>query len=246
MENLIHMTAAYSNAVLLIVMTNVSDFAKKLELPIPTPITTNHVQKFTPLPVKHSIGGALFLTNGDRFFQHGNGYINGFYSAQNYYTEQEFDEASVSKYYGRMNMTTNEVIEFARDALRKLGYDPKKLSADGPPTSFSFAGVINGHMFPFCDMEWEGPDKENWKNKIRISINAEKKQVVGLSIISPSAWRPSPKLNIEPELESEYQKRMKGKMFLRTNAPELNSRPDPSAKKSQVITNQTRRSAEPR
>ena len=48
-EKLLHMTLAYSNAVLMVVMTNVSDFAKRLDLPISQPVTTAQVQKFVPL-----------------------------------------------------------------------------------------------------------------------------------------------------------------------------------------------------
>ena len=47
---LIHMTAAYSNAVLVAILPHVSDFAKKLDLPIPQPITATQVLKSRPSP----------------------------------------------------------------------------------------------------------------------------------------------------------------------------------------------------
>ena len=81
-DKLIHMTISYSNAVLMLVMTNVSDFAKRLDLPIPQPITAAQVQKFFPDPIKDSVSGTLTLTNGDRFF-FGGGHISAFYAYQN-------------------------------------------------------------------------------------------------------------------------------------------------------------------
>ena len=38
---LIHITSAYSNAVLVAIMPHVNDFAKKMDLPIPLPITVS-------------------------------------------------------------------------------------------------------------------------------------------------------------------------------------------------------------
>ena len=43
-QEIIRITADYSNAVLVAVLPYVSDFAQKLDLPVPHPITTAHVQ----------------------------------------------------------------------------------------------------------------------------------------------------------------------------------------------------------
>jgi hypothetical protein len=61
-----------------------------------------------------------------------------------------------------------------------------------------------------------------------VSDFAKKSQLV---IISKKIDRPSPKVDVEPELESDYQKPMKPathKMFIRTNAPPRLIRPKPS------------------
>lgn len=214
------MTIAYSNAVLLVVLTNVSDFAKRLDLPIPQPITLSQVQTFKPHPFNNYIGGVLTLTNGDRFFQDGHGYIDLYYGYENYLMmpddmDWEKREEWIARFYGPVNMTTNEMIEFGRDALRKLGFDPKRLNADRPPETFSGPYSYKGKTVPFCNIDWQ--DESN--NFINININAEKKQIVRLSLISTNCWRPDPKLSVEPELESDYRKRMQGRIFVNTNAP---------------------------
>jgi hypothetical protein len=42
----IRVTAEYSNAVLLATLPYVTDFSQKLDLPLPAPVTTNHVRSF--------------------------------------------------------------------------------------------------------------------------------------------------------------------------------------------------------
>ena len=57
-------TAGYSNAVLIAILPYVSDFAKKMELPIPLPLTMAQVQQFGCDPHIGEVGGAVTLTNG--------------------------------------------------------------------------------------------------------------------------------------------------------------------------------------
>ncbi len=222
-DKLIHMTVTYSNAVLMLVLTNVSDFARKLDLPIPQPVTVSQVQKFFPYPIKDYVAGVLTLTNGDRFCFDG-GHINNFqaYKDANFtphefeYGEQEKLDPWLASMYGPVNMTTNEMIEFARGALHKLGYDPKALHTDVPPTLFDGPYKVRGNNVPFCLVEWRDDETGNY---ITIDINAEKKQIARLSLSGGYFQRPNPKLNIEPELERDYRKRTQGTMFIRTNAP---------------------------
>lgn len=217
MEQMIHVTVAYSNAVLLAVLTHVSDFAKKVELPIPQPITISQVRSFKCHPYTNMVGGVLTLTNGDRFWENGYGYVSVFYGYSNCYFPPDNwrlpeEGYKFTNFWGKMTMTTNEVIEFARNTLRKLGYNPKDMHADGPPTRFDGPYQILDRTIPYCEVEWRNEDK------ICISINAEKKQIVRLSLISTNAWREPPKIDVTPELESNYRKRTNGQMRTSTNA----------------------------
>ncbi|EEF57893.1 hypothetical protein Cflav_PD0843 [Pedosphaera parvula Ellin514] len=75
MLELIHITAAYSNAVLVAILPHVSDFAKKLDLPIPQPIAANQVIWFKQVPFKGQIDGALVLSNNCWFHFSSHGYV---------------------------------------------------------------------------------------------------------------------------------------------------------------------------
>jgi hypothetical protein len=226
LQQMIHVTPAFSNAVLMVVLTNVADFAKRLELPIPQPVNASQVAKFIVAPTTNFIGGTLTLTNGD-LFGFGNGYVDYYLAYSNYYNlppdwQYPRDRFKTLAFLGRMNMTTNEVVEFARSALRKLGYDPKVLHADGPPTRFDGPGFYEatGELFPYCTVEWQKPAEERgpfYTTEIR--INAEQKRIVGVAIISRNANRPNALITVPVEREVDYRKRIEGKMFLRTNAP---------------------------
>jgi hypothetical protein len=237
MTNLVHMTAAYSNAVLVAILPYVSEFGKKLHLDIPEPLTPSQVTWFHPPPLKDSIAAGLVLSNHYWFgFDHGA--VIAFRSAEDPFCDQD-PPGNLPKYgFGKDNMTTNEAIEMARIALRNLGYKPEELHADGPPTDlrgpFDFP---DGHHVPHCRVEWE----KDWGTNpptgdlpggsaLHIDINLDKKIVTGLSIVSARTRRPSPKVDVVPELESDYRKRMKpsmGKMITRTNAPPRFIRPKP-------------------
>ncbi|MBP7827828.1 MAG: hypothetical protein BWX84_02749 [Verrucomicrobia bacterium ADurb.Bin118] len=226
MMELVHMTATYSNAMLVAILPHISDFAKKLDLPIPQPITAAQVQEFRPSPVKDFIGGGVMLTNG-YWFAFNNGYVNSFRSPDNVFCDQD-PAAHWPKYaYGKDNMTTNDAIALARESLNKLGYSPELLGCDAPPKSVTGPHDTNdGHHVPHCQIRWERypapktAEEQAGNDVVTVEINMEEKTVAGLSAISKKLWKSPPKLSVEPELESDYKNRNKlGSMFIRTNAP---------------------------
>jgi hypothetical protein len=153
------------------------------------------------------------------------GYVNYFRSPSNYFFipddwEPE-DYIKATNYWGQMNMTTNEVGEFARNALRKLGYDPARLNAERPPTAFEGPFEFKGHTVPHCCVEWETSKKDPTygRQDVRIVVNAETKRILEFSLHCTNAWRTPPKIDVEPELESDFRKRTQGSMFVRSNAP---------------------------
>ena len=68
----LEITSEYAQALLLAILPYVSDFAQRVGLDIPLPITTNHVARFIPSRDPENVGGSLTLTNGFVFaYQHG-------------------------------------------------------------------------------------------------------------------------------------------------------------------------------
>jgi hypothetical protein len=231
MLQLIHMTAIYSNAMLVAILPHISDCAKQLDLPIPQPITANQVVHFGASPYKDIIAGGVWLTNGC-WFVFEKGYVGGFRSQDDWFTMADENWDHLERYVGKDNMTTNEAIELARNSFRKLGYKPEDFHVDVSPTAFqeSHDNKQLGHI-PYCKVEWNSPEATSQEEfdqsyKIRFDIDMQSKQVVGMTLTSKRFFKPDPKVDIVPELESDYRNRMQNNIL--TNAPaHINTGPPP-------------------
>jgi hypothetical protein len=195
-----------------------------LDLPIAQPITLNQVARFNPSPLQGFPGGGLWLTNRYKFI-FGNGYVWNFEKLDGNPWLSQDPATDWPRYIGKGNMTTNEAIELARTTLRKLGYDPKELHADGPPFSVEGPYDIREGHFPYCQITWlkeaQTIEEKSEASSLTFQFNASDKTLLGLSIISRKAWKPDPKIDVVPELESDYKKRAQGTMVINTNAPQV-------------------------
>ncbi len=226
MMEIVHITAQYSNAVLVAILPYVTDFAAKLDLPIQRPVTTDAVQWSQPSPWKDYIAGSIILTNRYWFAIDRRGYVYGFRAPTNWFFEQEFTDESIVQYFGQDRMTTNEVIKMSRNVLAKLGYKPEIVHSDEPPELDGPYDTAKGHI-PYCKLKWVWPKPERMNSDLNLAeivINMDAKTVAGFSLsLSPTNQlsMTRPKVDMVPELEADYQKRMKasGKMFINTNAP---------------------------
>jgi hypothetical protein len=218
---LIHITSAYSNAVLVAILPHVNDFAKKLDLPIPLPITTSQVLRFNVGRMQDFVGGGLWLTNHYQFV-FDDGYVDSFTRLEGNPFLSEDPAKDWPHYIGKENINTNEAIELARGALRKLGYDPKMLHADVAPYSVEGSYDLREGHFPYCQIKWtsqaETPEEMKESSSIKFQINMVDKSIMGMSIFSKKIQLPNPKIDIQPELESDYRNRIQS----HTNVPVLN------------------------
>jgi len=219
---LIHITATWSNAVLVALLPHFSDCSKQLNLPIPTPITMSQVAEFHP-PVEAGVfESALWLTNG-YIFHYLNGAVTGFNDLHNdWYIQQDID--GLERFSGKDNMTTNEAIELARNSFVKLGYKLSDFQMDGPPTDFEKPAdtQVLGHI-PFCKVTWQDLTTHTNYHYLEFHVNMNQKRLLGMALVSQKLWQPLPKVDATPELEADYRKTHKkfpqGKMYSRTNAP---------------------------
>jgi hypothetical protein len=229
MLELIHMTAQYSNAVLVAVLPYVSDFAAKLDLPIGRPVKAKQVIWSRPSPYKDYVEAGLILSNRYWFAVGQRGFVDGFRAPTNWFFEQEFTDDSIRRYLGADHMTTNEVISMARQVLIKLGYSQELTHSYETPTLEGPYDLhrreIAGHV-PYCRVIWKWPETENLVhlNQIQVEINMDARALAGLhlSFSATNHLETVPiRVDAVPELEADYQKRVRasGKMFVNTNAP---------------------------
>ncbi len=216
------MTAAYSNAVLVAILPYVSDFTEKLNLPVARPITTNQVTWSHPSRYQGEIEAGLILANHDFFLVDPRGFVSVFRAPLNFFTEQDYTDGT--KYLGADHMTTNDAVQLVRDALRKLGYKPELTHADQTPTVKGPYNPKRGEHIPYCRVTWTWADDVNMssQNRINIDVNLDTKTLAGMELLFSRTNHldtTRPQVSIVPELESDYKKRMSGKMFINSNAP---------------------------
>lgn len=190
---LLQITAEYSNAVLVAILPYFSEVAQKLGLPVPTPITATQVFKFNCNSEKGQFGGFLILQNDFRFWFR-NGHVTGFESPRSYAVLQ--DPALIPEFYGQPRMNRAEALAFARDSLRKLGYDLKTLYADLEPEVVAEPERIGTNVVPYYRFEWDNPLRES--TAVDIEINAATKTVERLMMFNDSLWRAPPKISVAP------------------------------------------------
>ena len=223
MEQLVHMTATYSNALLVAILPHISDFAKKADLAITQPVVSEHVARFVPNPYKRHVAGGIWLTNG-YWFAFTERYVDSFRSPANWFFEQE-PAGHFKNYIGQTRLTTNEIVAFARESLLKLGYPPELTRADTTPALEGPWDLKDGGHIPQCRVIWEPVKDEDSADYsiVKVEINTQDKLLVGMYLWFTRTNRmrlgASVKVDMEPELESEFCQRTKAKMFVRTNAP---------------------------
>jgi hypothetical protein len=221
----IHITPEYSNAVLKVLLPRFTDFARRMALDIPLPLTTGHVRKFQANPTAGVVDGALWLTNGYHMV-FGFGVVDSFRTPRDYILIQ--DLGSISEYYGTLRMTKEEAVTLAMKTIADLGYKLSDVARDWPMKVWG-PGKQGTNVIPFYEVRWEEPE-EGWFTSV--DIDGEHRRVVGLTLDVRKIRGPDPRVDVQPELESDYRNRIRqanSNMFIRTNAPPRFIRPKMSA-----------------
>jgi hypothetical protein len=203
MWELVQVTAQYSNAVLLAVLPYVSDFSKKLDLPVPTPIQTNQVLQFKCDPRLGQTGGAVILTNGS-IFTFLEGRVCLYRSPQSYYSLQEPED--IPHFYGTVKVKEKTALQTARDAIKKLGYKASVFNLDSEPL-VTRPLKIGKHFVPRYRFIWTNPNLPIPKDPnepipalLDMEVNASNGKIEMLAMMTPESRRLSPKVDVTPPL----------------------------------------------
>lgn len=189
----IQVTLEYSNAVLVAILPHVTDFADRLDLSIPLPVTTNHVRNFEPDDDPTGVGGWLILTNGYNFW-FGHGHVKAFQTSRSIYP---LSHAPSSDMYGEVNLNQAEAIALARSTIRKLGYSEEMLYADLEP-KVKIPKPSGKFTIPHYLVEWDAPNRDI--TCVRIEVNACRKTIEKVFFLNKNLWRAPPELAVKPEI----------------------------------------------
>src|SRR6266511_55810 len=192
----IQVTAQYSNAVLVAILPFISEFLKKAELPVPTPITQEHISEFRCWPVKGDVGGVVVLTNGLWIWYH-YGYVKGFRTPRSYYNRQ--DPEDIPRFYGAMNLNKDEALQLARYYIQKLGYSLKETFADQEP-EIDLPPQIGTNIVPHYRFQWKDPVFGG--TAVKVEVDAGTKTIQEMQFSSPFFRRASPRIPVEPKFRN--------------------------------------------
>ncbi len=196
---IIQVTAAYSNAVLVAIMPHVSDFAKKLDLPIPQPVIESQVENFRCSSRSDHVGGRVVLTNGCQFvFDYGG--IRAYESPHSYYALQ--DPNLIPRFYGPVKLSEAEAVQIAHQAIKKLGYSDEILSADMPP-QVTTPPYTKSNYVPRYRIRWVDPTRgsggpAHLPPSIEFEVNATTGEIEMLNISNPNTWKSTPQIGVHP------------------------------------------------
>ncbi len=206
-------TAEFSNAVLVAMLPYVSDVARKLEIPLPQPITQRHVVSCGVLPYVYRNGdwaGCGIRLRGDWIFGFHWGYLDSFQTPHSYFSLQNPDE--IPKFVGPVRMTKDEALQMARATLQNLGISLESVFAEQEPRVTMPPRTHTG-IVPRYRIKWLNPrigsDAQAGEASVDIEINADAKRVESLSIaFNPHLRRPWPKIDVVPVCRREESSRV--------------------------------------
>lgn len=196
-SNLVQVTPEYSNAVMSVVLPCFSDAAKKLNLPVPQPITYADIKSVFFQPYRNrtlrSSDVSVLLKNG-WVFDHFMGYLHRIENLRSYAALQDPDE--IPRYYGEVKMTQTEAVQMARDTLIKLGIPLEDVFAEQEPRVTPPPRVDVTNIVPHYRIEWITPRAGDARS-VDIHINANTKQIERIYISNKNLGNPL-KINVVP------------------------------------------------
>ena len=193
MFEFIQVTAQYSNAVLVAILPQLTEFSQKLDLPIQVPITLEQVERFNCDPHRGQVGGWLRLTNGFEFW-YAKGYVTGFELPGCWYGPHQWGE-DLEQFYGSVKMSAKEAVQLGRDSLQKLGYSETALYANGTP-KITKPPIVRSKVVPCYRVEWIKPDGGI---SLDMEIDAEHKQLKSMKMSNNNLARDPPPVSVEPQ-----------------------------------------------
>jgi len=200
----IHITPEYSEAVLTAILPKATETASLLELPITLPVTKEQVHNFR-VDDRGYVCGRFTLKDGWFFAVDRMGYVTSVISPDVFWGDRN---SPMDHYYGKNQMTNEEIVQFARDVLKKLGYDKICHTERSPKVQGPLqpAGAIEKEV-PRAQVEWHSQKGEPHYT-VTLDINTETKQLDALRVYTDGSHSTPLEIDMIPETEEAYQARI--------------------------------------
>lgn len=191
-------SAAYSDACLSVLLPQISDYARRLQLPISLPISAQACSNIDCSLENGQPNLQIILNNGYRFnYRHG--YVVDFYAGDNYFTGDLYGQPVVDKsdLYQSQPVSKNELIEIARQGVRRLGYSEQELHMAGPPDMVTVPDDTKTSYFTRYEIAWDFLTLPSGIEgyRVQIEVDAKTKSVKSVFLDNTNLWREPPKID---------------------------------------------------
>ena len=209
---------AYSNAFLNAILPQCSAYIETTGFRTRVPITVNDVDmsRYVCGFADNDPVAFLDLKTGERFvYRHGQ--VIAFYSSDVMQLPGREDppfpqyEKFQAKFFGPINMSTNEAVTLVRQTIKKLGYAEKALHIDQPPLYIGGPARYGTNTIARYFLNW----KESRDGAFRVvaEVDASTRRLKSLYIndhAMTNIWRNPPRINAPMTVESNPLPRQAG------------------------------------
>ncbi|MDW7980283.1 MAG: hypothetical protein RMH97_06940 [Verrucomicrobiales bacterium] len=184
----------YAQRLLPLVLQAAAEYSAKLALPVPRPLSTNHVARFAVTDNGGWPHCELELTNGWTFVYRGST-LNGFYAPDTLFSlYSERRPILIRDFVGKWNMTESEAIALVSQAVAKLGYPSNLVRMDfSPAVMKSWVTNIPRYMFHWWAVDETGNDLIC---KLEAEVDADARQLKSLYFDHKSFWNKPPPIDV--------------------------------------------------
>jgi hypothetical protein len=193
----IQLTPEYKEAALQATLPLFSDFAQKLQLPVPHPLTRGDILNYglTPFQRNHGEIDTIFIETkqGLKFTIFG-GIVRGFSWPDSYSGMQDIHV--ISNFFGTVKITRAQAIQSMRETLTKLGIPPEDVFAEQEPQVEVPTWGTN--TIARYIIKWLDPrGGDNGSFDVTAEVNAETGRVESFHLLPVNSLKkPAPKVAI--------------------------------------------------
>jgi hypothetical protein len=173
-----------------IALRAVDEYGQKLSLPIPRPLTTNHLVRFSLADNGGWPHSEIELTNGWRFIYRNSG-VNGFYAPDNFFNSED-RPIRIKQFSGSWKMNEDAATQLVRSAIAKLGYATNLAQMDFKPKvqKPALPGI------PRYSFLWHVETEDDLQSKVEAEVDAEDGTVKSLYVDHKAWWNKPPAIDI--------------------------------------------------
>jgi hypothetical protein len=186
------MNPDYAWKLIPIMFKAIDEYAQKLSLPIPYPLTTNNVAKVEA----HNNEGwphcEIWTTNGWHFvYRHT--MVCGYDAPDNFFASDN-RKIHISDFAGTWNFTTNQAIDVVRRSIAKLNYPTNNVHMDFAPNVYA-AGVDKEHI-PRLRFEWYYSVHDELQSRLEAEVNMDTGTLESLYYDDKAYWQARPAISV--------------------------------------------------